>query len=207
MVAEAKTTAKKAVRKTRKAAKRTVRKTATAAKKTVDTAARTANVARNAATDTLAQATRQYNDFFKQTPFKMENMMNNQSFPQFDALQNQMQNSANQATAFVSKASAAAEKSQKRLAAGLQECGQTVASMTQSNLQRMTEGARALATCRTINEYADVQTRLFKQGFDAWTTETSRLVEQVTKCVTSASEPLSDLASESVSTIKKNMAA
>lgn len=196
-------TAKKAVRKARKATKRTVRKAAETTKKTVNAAIRAATTT----TDTMANATRQYTDFFKQTPFKLENMMNTQSYPQFDAIQNQLQNTANQCTAYISKASAAAEKSQKRLASGLQECGQTVASMTQANMQRTTEAMRQLATCRTLNEFADVQTRLFKQNFDAMTTETSRLVEQVTKCMASASEPMSDLAAEGMTQMKKTMAA
>ncbi len=201
----AKTAAKKTVRKARKTAKRTartaVKTTAAAAKKNIDTATRIATA------DTMGQAARQYTEFFKQSPFKMENMMNTQSFPQLDNMQNQMQSAANQATAYISKASAAAEKSQTRLAAGMQECGQTLASLAQANLQRANEAMRALASCRTLNEYADVQTRLVKQYTDAMTTETSRFVEQATKCVTAAAEPLNDLAAEGMSTIKKSMAA
>ena len=134
--------------------------------------------------------------------------MNNKTYaPQFEQIQNQMQTAANEATAFMSKATATAEKSSKTLAAGMEECGKTFASMIQSNMQRMNDATRALASFRTINELADVQTKLSKQTFDAMSSDTAKLMEQMTKTMTAAAAPMGDLASEAMSKAKKSMAA
>lgn len=201
-------TARKATRTASRSAKRTVRKAADFTTKTIDTATKAATASNS--TDALKNWTKMFQQtpsFLPQSPFKMEGFMNNASFPQFDQFQTQAQSAANQYTAILSKASAAAEKSRNRLAAGAEECGKTLASMAQSNAQRTNEAMRTLMTCKSLNEYADVQNRLFKQNFEAMSSEYAKLVEQVTKCVSSASEPLSDLASSAMADAKKTYAA
>lgn len=192
---------KKAVRKASKTAKRAVTTTAKAATKTIDTATRIAT------SKSPTDAAKQFTSFFQQTPFKLESLMNTKSFPQMDQFQTQMQSAANEATAYMTKAQTACEKSSKTLASGMEECGKTIASMMQANMQRTNDAVRALASCRTINEFADVQTKLSKQYFDATSTETAKLVEQLTKTMTAAAAPVSDLATEAMSKAKKSMAA
>lgn len=171
------------------------------------------NFARQA-NDASAEALKNWSNMFQQSPFQMEgfnskafSMPSMPSFPQFDQFQSKSQDTANQVNSFVTKASAAAEKSRNRLAAGAEECSKTLASMTQSNLQRANEALRSLMACKSLNEYADVQNRLFKQNFEAMSSETAKLVEQVTKTVASASEPLNDLAAAAMNDAKKSMAA
>ena len=196
-----KNTPKKAVRKASRTAKKAINATARAATQTVNTATRATTAS------SVSDSAKQFTSLFQQTPFKMESFMNTKSYPQFDQIQSQMQTAANEATAMMSKATAAAEKSTKTLASGMEECGKTFASMFQSNMQRTNDAVRALASCRTIQEYTDVQTRLSKQAYDAVSTDTAKLVEQLTKTMTAAAAPVSDLASEAMTKAKKSMAA
>lgn len=201
-------TARKATTAARRTANKTVRKTADYAKSTIDTATRAATS--STPTEAMKNWTslfQQPQSFLSQTPFKMDGFMKNASFPQFDQFQTQAQDVANQYTAMLTKAQAAAEKSRNRLAAGAEECSKTLASMAQSNMQRTNEAMRSLMTCKSLNEYADLQNQLFKKNFEATTSEYAKLIEQVTKCVSSASEPLNDLASSAMAQAKKSYAA
>lgn len=199
-----KNTPKKTARKASKTAKKAVKKTAAFATKSIDNATRAATAPSSKMMNDAAQ---QFTSLFQQTPFKMETLMNNKSFPQFDQIQSQMQTAANEATAMMTKAQAVAEKSTKTFASGMEECGKTMASMMQASMQRANDAVRALSSCRTIQEYADIQTKLSKQNFDAMSTETAKLVEQMTKTMTAAAAPVGDLASEAMSKAKKSMAA
>lgn len=196
------------------------------ASKATQQASSYARQASNAAQNAGAEAMKNWSNMLQQSPFKMEgfdpksfsmpsfgsmpsmpSMNSMPSFPQFDQFKSKSQDAANQYNSFLNKATAAAEKSRNRLAAGAEECSKTIASITQSNVQRANEALRSLMACKSLNEYADVQNRLFKQNFEAMSSETAKLVEQVTKTVASASEPLNDLAASAMTEAKKSMAA
>ncbi len=206
------TTATKTVRKAKTAARRTtnkaVRQTADYAKTAIDTATRAATASKPAdAMKNWTSLFQQPQSFLSQSPFKMESIMNNASFPQFDQFQAQAQSAANQYTTLMTKTQAAAEKSRTRLTSGVQECSSTLTKMLENSMQRNNEAMRSLMTCKSLNEFADLQNRLLKQNLEATTSECAKLIEQVTKCVSSASEPLSDLASTAMAQTKKSFAA
>lgn len=212
--------ARSATKSSRKSSTSRRRSSGTSSKKRASTSTSTSraqtaaeNIQREA-TGYARQAQNAWSSWLQQTPFKMDNFAGSNafassmpSFPQFDQMKSKSQDAANQYNAFLNKATQAAEKSRNRLAAGAEECSKTIASMTQSNMQRANEALRSLMACKSLNEYADVQNRLFKQNFEAMSSETAKLVEQVTKTVASASEPLNDLAASAMNEAKKSMAA
>ncbi len=217
----AKKTVKKTAKKARKSTKKTAKKATAQAKATVNKTAQANAKATKKATqaNNPVEAMQEYlNTFAKNSPFNMESMMPNANFqnfntdfsksmPQMDNVQEQMQDAAKDASDFMNKAQNAAEKSRNRLTTGMEACGKTFASMAQTNMQRSSEAMRTLMACKSLNEFADVQNKLFKQNFEAMSSESAKLLEQVTKTVASASEPMNDLAADAMKSAKKNMAA
>lgn len=210
--------AKKATRK--KARKTTKRTTAVkAVKKVVEAAAAAtpkmtgyasnpmASLSHFSMPESTTEAMQKWSGFFKQpSSLKMESLMP-ATLPQFEQFQTQMQSATAQYSTFLNKATKAAEKSRTCLTTGLEECSKTAASMAQSNMQRCNEGMRKLMACKSLNEFADVQNQLFKQNFETMSAETAKLVEQLTKTMASATEPMNDLAASAMTEAKKSMAA
>jgi phasin family protein len=67
--------------------------------------------------------------------------------------------------------------------------------------------AKSVMSCKTINEFADVQTKLAQASFDEFMTNATKISEKGVKLCTDAFEPINDQVGKAIKKASDAMAA
>ena len=91
-------------------------------------------------------------------------------------------------------------------AQGVQAMNRAFLGMTQSTMEDSVGAAREVMGCKSLKELMDVQTGLFKTGFDRFVTESGKLTEQSMKVAEQTAEPLTSRSNDVLERVFKPMA-
>ena len=180
-------------------------------KKTESTAKKTAaqglnsNPATKWANDSFAAFTKgfpqfeQFQKFPQFQPFKLETDMF-KTAPQFDKLaQDAAVAGQDQVDAIV--------KSSTIFAKGMEEIIKTCMDIAQEAGEKSQNVAKTVMSCKTLNEFTDVQTKLAQASFDEFMTNATKISEKAVKLCTEALEPINDQMGKSIKRASDAMAA
>lgn len=166
------------------------KKQKTVAKKTAETVLKTAKPAQKAATLDISAFTNGFPQFkqFKQfntfQPFKLETDMFKGN-KQFEKI-------AQDAAAAGQDQVDALVKSSTILAKGVEDILKTCMEIAQETTEKNQSVAKTVMSCKTLNEFTDLQTRLAQASFDEFMTNATRISEKTVKLYTDAFEPIND---------------
>lgn len=171
----------------------TKKKTPAAAKKTTTTVLNSAPVANFADFTKGFQQFTQFPNFgdfsqFKQfqqfQPFKMEN-------PMFKGTK-QVEQFAQDAAASAQDQVDALMKSSAIFAKGMEDIMKTCMEIAAEAGEKGQTVAKSVLSCKTLNEFTEVQTKLAQASFDDFMTNATRISEKGVKLCTEAFEPIND---------------
>lgn len=83
-------------------------------------------------------------------------------------------------------------KSSTILAKGVEDIIKTYMEIAQETTEKSQSVAKTVLSCKTLNEFTDVQTRLAQASFDDFLTNATRISEKTVKLYTEAFEPIND---------------
>lgn len=92
-------------------------------------------------------------------------------------------------------------------AKGFEDIMRTSVSLAQNAAEKQAEYAKEIMGSKTINEFAEVQTRIAQANFDDFMAGATQISELSTKVLTEASEPLNKQATKAVKKASEAMAA
>ena len=159
------------------------KKTKSVAKKATATVLKTSKTATKAAAPSLAAFTKgfpQFKSFQSFQPFKLETDMFKGN-KQFESIAASGQDQAD-----------AIAKSSAILAKGVEDILNTCMEITQEAAQKSQSVAKTMMSCKTLNEFMDVQTKLTQASFDDFMTNATRISEKTVKLCTEVFEPIND---------------
>ena len=157
------------------------------AKKTTATVLKTSKTATSAAAPTIAAFTKgfpQFPSFQQFQPFKLETDMFKGN-KQFEKI------AADAAVAGQDQVEALT-KSSAILAKGMEDILKTCMEIAQESTEKSQSVAKTIMSCKTLNEFMDVQTRLAQASFDDFMTNATRISEKAVKLGTEVFEPIND---------------
>lgn len=133
-------------------------------------------------------------------PFKMETptMMNNNK--QFEKI-------AQDAAVLGQDQMDAMMKSSTIFAKGMEDILKTCMEIAQEAGEKSQSAAKTVMSCKTLNEFTDVQTKLAQASFDEFMTNATRISEKAVKLCTDAFEPINDQMGRSIKRATDTMAA
>ena len=149
-------------------------------KKTVAKKATAARITSKPA-DTLAAFTKSFSQF---QPFTLEANM----FQGNKQLDQMTQDAAVMGQAQVD----ALVKSSTIFTKGMEDIIKTCMEICQDAGEKSQAAAKSVMSCKTINEFADVQTKLAQASFDEFMTNATKISEKGVKLCTDAFEPIND---------------
>lgn len=153
------------------------------AKKTTTTVLKTAKAATKAADQTFS-AFKAFPQLTSFQPFKLETDMFKGN-KQFDKIaQDAAVAGQDQVDALV--------KSSTILAKGVEDIIKTCMEITQETTEKSQSVAKTIMSCKTLNEFMDVQTRLAQASFDDFLSNATRISEKAVKLGTDVFEPIND---------------
>lgn len=133
-------------------------------------------------------------------PFTLETNMfkgNNKQFDQFT------QDAAVMGQAQVD----AIVKSTTIFTKGMEDIMKTCMEIAQEAGEKSQAAAKSVMSCKTINEFADVQTKLAQASFDEFMTNATKISEKGVKLCTDAMEPINDQMGKAIKKASDAMAA
>lgn len=133
------------------------------------------------------------------TPISMENPMIKGN-KQFDKL-------AQDATAAGQEQMDAFMKSCTIWGKGMEDMVQTCIEMAQTAGEKSQAAAKSVMSCKTLNEFTDVQTKLAQASFDEFMTNATKISEKGVKLCTDAMEPINDQMGKAIKKASGAMAA
>lgn len=159
----------------------------TVAKKASETVLKTSNAAAKAAVPSIAAFTKgfpQFQSFQQFQPFKLETDMfkGNKQFEKI--AQDAAVVGQDQVDALV--------KSSTILAKGMEDIIKTCMEIAQESSEKTQSVAKTVMSCKTLNEFMDVQSRLAQASFDDFMTNATRISEKAVKLGTEVFEPIND---------------
>lgn len=163
------------------------KKAKTVAKKTAETVLKTGKTASRTAASSLAAFTGAFPEFRTFQPFqqfKLETDMFKGN-KQFEKI-------AQDAAAVGQDQVDAIVKSSTILAKGVEDIIKTYMEIAQETTEKSQSVAKTVLSCKTLNEFTDVQTRLAQASFDDFLTNATRISEKTVKLYTEAFEPIND---------------
>lgn len=83
-------------------------------------------------------------------------------------------------------------KSLTIFAKGMEDIQKTCLEIAQAAGEKSQSAAKTVMSCKTLNEFTDVQTKLAQSSFDEFMTNATRLSEKAVKLCTDAMEPIND---------------
>ena len=98
-------------------------------------------------------------------------------------------------------------KSGTLFAKGMEEMGRMAMAMTQSAAEKQAEYAKTALSSKTINEFAEVQSKMAKASFDDFVQSVTKISEMGAKMMTEASEPLNAQMNKAMNKASKKAAA
>ncbi len=191
---------------TAKATKKSVKKAAASQKAATRTMNETAKKAAKATSFTAFSMPKMPNmeEIFKQsmsfaTNPTMETMMN-QSTAQFDKM-------TQEAAVMGRENMDAFMKFGALFAKGFEELSRAAIAMTQSAAEKQAELAKTALSSKTINEFAETQSKMAQASFDDFVQNTTKISEMSVKLMTEAAEPLNAQMNKAMNKANKKMAA
>lgn len=157
------------------------------AKKTTATVLKTSKAATKAVAPTIAAFTKgfpQFPSFQQFQPFKLETDMFKGN-KQFEKI------AADAAVAGQDQVEAIT-KSSAILAKGMEDILKTCMEIAQESTEKSQSVAKTIMSCKTLNEFMDVQTKLAQASFDDFMTNATRISEKAVKLGTEVFEPIND---------------
>lgn len=153
----------------------------------------------DASTPTLAAFTKGFSQFPSFQPFKLETDMfkGNQQFEKI--AQDAAVVGQDQVDALV--------KSSTILARGMEDIIKTCMEIAQETNEKNQNVAKTVMSCKTLNEFTDVQSRLAQASFDDFMTNATRISEKAVKLCTEMFEPINDQMGRSMKRASDTMAA
>jgi phasin family protein len=132
-------------------------------------------------------------------PFKLETNMfsGNKQFEQM----------AQSATVLGQDQVDAIVKSSTIFAKGMEDIIKTCMEIAQDAGEKSQSVAKTVMSCKTLNEFTDVQTRLAQSSFDEFMTNCTKISEKTVKLCTDAMEPINDQMGKSIKKASETMAA
>lgn len=98
-------------------------------------------------------------------------------------------------------------KSSTIFAKGMEDIIKTCMEIAQEAGEKSQTVAKTVMSCKTLNEFTDVQTRLAQSSFDEFMTNATRISEKAVKLCTEAMEPINDQMGKSIKRASDSMAA
>lgn len=98
-------------------------------------------------------------------------------------------------------------KSSTIFAKGMEEIIKTCVEISQEAGEKAQNAAKTVMSCKTLNEFTDVQTKLAQSSFDEFMTNATRLSEKAVKVCTDAFEPINDQMGKTIKRASDTMAA
>lgn len=132
-------------------------------------------------------------------PFKMETNMfkGNKQFEQI----------AQSATVLGQDQVDALVKSSTIFAKGMEDIIKTCMEIAQEAGEKSQTMAKTVMSCKTLNEFTDVQTRMAQSSFDEFMTNCTKISEKTVKLCTDAMEPINDQMGKTIKKASESMAA
>ena len=90
---------------------------------------------------------------------------------------------------------------------GMEDIMKTVMEIAQEAGEKSQAAAKSVMSCKTINEFADVQTKLAQASFDEFMTNATKISEKGVKLCTDAMEPINDQMGKAIKKASDAMAA
>lgn len=90
---------------------------------------------------------------------------------------------------------------------GFEDIMKTCMDIAQDAGEKSQSAAKTVMSCKTLNEFTDVQTKLAQASFDDFMTNATRLSEKTVKLCTDAMEPINDQMGKSIKRASDAMAA
>lgn len=90
---------------------------------------------------------------------------------------------------------------------GMEEMMQTCIEMAQTAGEKSQAAAKSVMSCKTLNEFTDVQTKLAQSSFDEFMTNVTKISEKGVKLCTDAMEPINDQMGKAIKKASSTMAA
>ncbi len=98
-------------------------------------------------------------------------------------------------------------KSSTIFAKGMEDILKTCMEIAQEAGEKSQSAAKTVMSCKTLNEFTDVQTKLAQASFDEFMTNATRISEKAVKLCTDAFEPINDQMGKSIKRATDSMAA
>ncbi len=166
------------------------KKTKSVAKKT------TATVLKNKPAANVAAFTKGFPQF---QPFKLEtNMFKGNK---------QMEQMTQGAAAMGQDSVEALTKSCSIFAKGMEDIMKTCMEIAQEAGEKSQALTKTMMSCKTLNEFTDMQTKMAQASFDEFMTNATRISEKTVKVCTDAMEPINDQMGKSIKRATDAMAA
>lgn len=168
------------------------------AKKTTATV-KTSKAAPQASPLSIAAFTKGFPQFATLQPFKLETDMfkGNKQFEKI--AQDAAVAGQDQVDALV--------KSSTILAKGMEDILKTCMEIAQETTEKGQSVAKTVMSCKTLNEFTDVQTRLAQASFDDFMSNATRISEKAVKLCTEVFEPINDQMGKTIKRASDNIAA
>lgn len=90
---------------------------------------------------------------------------------------------------------------------GMEDIIKTCMEICQDAGEKSQAAAKSVMSCKTINEFADVQTKLAQASFDEFMTNATKISEKGVKLCTDAFEPINDQVGKAIKKASDAMAA
>jgi len=119
---------------------------------------------------------------FKQFPMEMTMMKGNKNFDKI----------ASDAATMGQDQMDAIMKASTIWAKGMEDIIQTCVAICQEAGEKSQTAAKSVLSCKTLNEFTDVQTKLAQASFDEFMTNATKISEKSVKLCTDAMEPIND---------------
>lgn len=186
---------KKPLVKKKKAAKKT------AAKKSVLKAVKTASASIGSGAKVFDSVFKSNETFsaFKPTTQTMEKLMTQSK--------HQMEKLTQDATSFSRESVEACIKSSNLWIKGCEELMRTAMSLAQTSAEKQSKYAKEAMSSKTLNEWAEVQSKIAQSNFDDFMSGATKISEQYVKVLSTCTEPVNAQASKAVKKVTETLAA
>ena len=175
------------------------KKTKSVAKKTTAKVLTSKPAVKTAAAAVPAAFTKGFQPFTQFQPFKLETDMFKGN-KQFDKIaQDAAIAGQDQVDALV--------KSSAIFAKGMEDIIKTCMAIAQESGEKSQSIAKTVMSCKTLNEFTDVQAKLAQSSFDEYLTNATKISEKTVKLFTDALEPINSQMGKSIKRASDAMAA
>ena len=90
---------------------------------------------------------------------------------------------------------------------GMEDIMKTCMEICQEAGEKSQTAAKTMMSCKTINEFADIQTKMAQASFDEFMTNATKISEKSVKLCTEAMEPINDQMGKAMRKATESMAA